>query len=291
MKKQGKRMRQFDVISIHFTTDCNLDCKICYRPKNKKPEKSQKFFIDMIPYLAELTGQVAVGGGEPFLFPDFLEDFSKKAKDYGMITNVTSNGRTTIETHTLKHIEMVSLSFDRYKLDRPEKVAEYIKLSNSIRKKVRVGANFLIDNHMMSDPDTFLNLVITLFELAKVERVFALYPKNAEFIDILKHQEYYQGLSYYYKHFYIDDLTSKILTEKKYCNWTKPCHYGQSIVSINEDGYVTGCSFDGPEKALLKLEKPNDILEIRGVVPEKRYSCPYLKCNGGCKCQQNTNVN
>lgn len=281
----------FDVISLHFTTECNLNCPICYRPKNKKAGKNQKFFIDMIPYLAELTEQVAIGGGEPFLFPDFLEEFSEKAKENNMITNITSNGRTPIETYTLKNIEMVSLSFDRYKIDRPEKITEYIKLSNSIRKKVRVGANLLIDKYMMEDPDVFLRIVVQLFQSAKVERVFALYPKNTEFIDILKHKEYYQALSYYYKHFYIDDLTNKILSEERYCKWTRPCHYGQSIVSINEDGYVTGCSFDGPEKALLKLEKPNDILKIKDIVPEKRYNCPYLKCNGGRKCQQSTSVN
>ena len=281
----------FDVISIHFTTECGQNCPMCYRPKDKKAEKDEQFFLDMIPYLKELCPQIALGGGEPYKNPDFVADFSRIAKGYKLLTNVTTNGKESIPDYAVKNIEMVSVSFDQHKIKNIDDFKDYIKLTHSLKKKTRVGANMLVDNQMVSEPDIFLKLIVRLFYQAKVERVFALYPKNWEFLDILKIKEYYQAFTSVFKHFYIDDLTNKILCEESYCKWKKPCHYGKSIISINEDGYVTGCSFDGPDKALLKLDKPKDILKIRDVVPEERYSCPYLKCNGGCGCQQSMKGN
>ena len=107
------------------------------------------------------------------------------------------------------------------------------------------------------------------------DRVFSLYPKNEQGPDILEKKHYFEYLSTKHPDFYIDDLTFKILNEGKYKDWSKPCHYGRDIISINEKGQVSGCSFSNDYK--LTLEKPSDILKINDVCFEDRFTCPYLR--------------
>jgi len=283
--------KKYQVISLHFTTDCNLRCPMCYRPKDTKPKKDFLFFLQMIPHLAELTHQVALGGGEPFMHPLFIQEFAATAKEHGLITNVTTNGTLPIKPY-IKDVEMVSISFDRYKVRNNLEASLYLNLTRDLKDKVRVGTNLLIDSYLVEHPDAFATFVNMLFKIGFVERVFALYPKNWDFLNILKIKKYYFAFSKAYEHFYVDDLTSKILTENKYYDWETPCHYGSGLVSINENGIVTGCSFDSEDNALLKLEKPEDILRIEDVEAKKRYYCPHLGCKGECMaCLQNMKEN
>jgi hypothetical protein len=92
--------------------------------------------------------------------------------------------------------------------------------------------------------------------------------------DILEKKHYFELLTTKYTNFFVDDLTYKILDEKKYSNWSKPCHYGKDIISINERGQISGCSFSDDYK--LTVEKPRDILKINDICFKDRYNCPYL---------------
>ena len=65
-------MKKYQVIALHPTTECNLDCPICYRPKETKNNKSKQFFIDLVKELKPYTDQLAIGGGEPLLDQQFL---------------------------------------------------------------------------------------------------------------------------------------------------------------------------------------------------------------------------
>lgn len=261
-------MKRYNVISLHPTTECNLNCPMCYRPKTSTCKKSFQWFKDLIPYLAELTNQVAIGGGEPFLYPEFIKEFSKEAKESGLITNVTTNGTLPMKEY-VKDVEMVSISYDAYKYNL---WGTYKKSVDKIRGITRIGCNLLIETF----GNYLLYTINRLFDGIKVERVFALYPKNWRFIDILRFKPHYYALTFKYKHFYVDDLTNQILKENKYSNWKTPCHYGKSIISINERGYVTGCSFDKEDKALIYLNEPEDLLKVKEVKVKERFSCPHL---------------
>jgi MoaA/NifB/PqqE/SkfB family radical SAM enzyme len=245
---------------------------MCYkRDKAGIKPLPRRFFAEMIPYLTEITDQVALGGGEPFTEPEFVERFSKECSEYGLICNVTTNGTMSDRiVKYSKHVTMVSVSYDRYKVKNP---AEFMLLLKKLNDSgIRVGVNLLVDRDMFNPPAKFVMLVHLFF--LEAERVFALYPKNWEFVPILDYKDVYYYLTNKYKHFYVDDLTYKILTENRYRDWSEPCHYGQDIININWDGTVTGCSFS--DEVLLRLEKPADILKIAEVEIEPRFSCPYL---------------
>jgi hypothetical protein len=144
-----------------------------------------------------------------------------------------------------------------------------------IHHKMRVGVNLLMEQWMFEPPTYFIELVKNLFVSNCIERVFALSPKNWPRAPVLEHKETLTALSTIYEHFYVDDLTEKIITEESYTNWKKPCHYGTSMLSIDEQGNVKGCSF--AEEPLFTLEKPEDIHKIKDMEIEKRYACPYLQ--------------
>lgn len=263
------------VISLHVRSECNKNCSFCYRKEEiNGGELPFSFFYDMIPYLAEVTEQVAIGGGELYYAcPEFVEEFSKRCDDYGLICNCTTNG--SLPDRIIKHskyLTMVSVSYDKEKW---KSLADFMLTLHKLRENgIRVGVNFLIDENTFNPPLKFVKLVDLFF--MEAERVFVLYPKKVDyFIPILDYRNYYLFLAWKYKYLYVDDCAHKILSEKSYNTWKTPCHYSTDIVNINNDGTVTGCSFS--DKVLFKLKEPKDILKIKDLEPEKVYSCPFLR--------------
>lgn len=280
-------MRKYKVISLHpYLKGCNLSCPFCYVNKMKtKDTKPREFWYGLIPNMAKLTNQIALGcEGEPFMDINFVKKFSKGCVENGLICNVTSNGRLLMDLNdkelkeTLKNITLLSISFDNHKIKIKKDLNNYIKLVKRIKKhtKCQVGSNLLVNEKMFGKKGLgFKKIVDNLFKIG-CDRVFALCPKNIPCPDILKFKLIYQILSIKYEHFYIDDLSKMILEMGKYNNWCKSCHYGKGFISINKEGVVTGCSFDGNNNALLKLEKPKDILKIKNIKVKDRFNCPYL---------------
>lgn len=276
-------MKRFKVISLHPFTDCNLNCSFCYK-KRSKIHKPKVYWISLIPYLKELTGQIALGGGEPTMHPVFIREFSDQCNKHGLIFNITSNGKLLKDMTNqelkwlLKGVTMLSLSFDKEKVKNKEDLKDYYILVKRIKKytKTQVGCNLLVSKEMFEQEGIIFILIVKfLFETVKVDRVYALSPKNAYSIDILKYKHLYQYLTIKNKKFYIDDLTKEII-EQGYIDWKKPCHFGKDLVSIDEQGYVTGCSFDPDNKAVLEIKEPKDILKVKDIKFEERFSCPYL---------------
>ena len=250
---------------------------MCYRPKETKNNKSKQFFIDLIPELESYTTQLAIGGGEPLLDQSFVQQLGKTITDNDMIMNVTTNGTIGIEEETAKYIEMISVSLDKYK--RPTKrnfmhFAGYVYGLKEIYD-LRVGVNLLLEDFLLFPPKNLVDLVDQLFNSLGVERVFALSPKNWPMAHILEQKEALIALSTIYEHFYVDELTEKIITENNYWQWKTPCHYGTKMLSIDEQGNVKGCSF--ADNILLHLEEPEDIHKIKDIDIEERYACPYLQ--------------
>lgn len=71
----------YKVVSIHFTNDCNFNCPFCYREKGTEL-MDEELFLGLPRFLKDVTEQVALGGGEPTLYPDLVENFAKECKDY-----------------------------------------------------------------------------------------------------------------------------------------------------------------------------------------------------------------
>lgn len=54
--------KRFKVVSIHYTTECPMNCPFCYKQKvSKDKEKPREFWLELVPYLKTLTNQIALG--------------------------------------------------------------------------------------------------------------------------------------------------------------------------------------------------------------------------------------
>ncbi len=232
-------MKRFKLVSLHFTNECNLECPHCYKARGGST-MDRDLLLELPKYLSKITDQVAVGGGEPLMKPYLLRDFAWECSKHNLICNVTSNG-TLMDSlsddaleYILHNIRMVSLSIDEWKVKDIDDLKAYfnrVKRLNSLC--IEVGSNLLIDKVMFREK-VFIHLVSHLFK-SGVSRVFALHPKNYHLgVDILDHRDWYMALTTLYKHFYVDDLTHKILTEGY--DWETPCHYAKDMISIDLDG-------------------------------------------------------
>lgn len=252
-----------------------MNCLFCYVDKTIPVVLDETFFIDSVKYLSKLTPQVALGGGEPLIYPEFLKKFSVECKKYDLICNMTTNG-TLLDNlnvdeirNLLSDFTLISVSLDHQKVDN---IKPYFERHHKLRTAgIKTGANFLLEQI----DDSTIELIHDLCCL--VEYVYLLHPKNfALNEDILKYGDALRYLSVLHENLYVDDLMEKILSEGY--EWKTPCHYGDDIISISWDGNVYGCSFS--KEPLLTLYEPKDILKIKNIKYERRLQCPYLiKCS------------
>lgn len=277
--------KRFDVVALHFTDVCNLNCPICYKPKGENT-MHPKIFLELPKYLAKITSQVALGGGEPLLAPYCVQTFAAACKKNKLICNITSNGTRISEKscgeyrwskkflkNTLKDVTMISLSIDKYKVKKGG-YPEYLERVRRLKQiGAHVGANLLVDKEMFLR-GKFIPIVFDLFKNG-VDRVFALYPKNYPLgVDLREYKAQYMFLTKTFKHFYVDDVSQMVLTQG-YDNWKTPCHFQNNIVSINWDGAVTGCSFDA--EPIMQIKEAKDVLKLKNLKRVRRMECPFLK--------------
>lgn len=281
----------FKVISLHFSRICNLKCPFCYRARGiSKEEKPRQFFLDLIPYIKKIAPQIALGGGEPLLDISFVKKMATACKQYHLTFNFTTNGKKFLEMsddeilNLLLDVQMVSISFDYFKWGKePNKYAKILQRIRHIMTECplstrdmpfQIGTNLLLDRSMLKNQGLpFLQIILWLFNKVQVDRIFVLYPKYVEFIDILSIKPIFLALTNQYPQFYVDDSLKQIL-EEGYKNWRHPCHYGRDLLSIDEQGGVYGCSFD--TDPLFILNQPKDLLKIYTIQLEDRYECPYI---------------
>lgn len=83
---------------IQITAKCNLHCPHCYA--NSMPDGGNIFWKDLILALDNFSSagvfQVALGGGEPTLHPNFTQ-ILKEVRKRKMIPNLTTNGKELTE--------------------------------------------------------------------------------------------------------------------------------------------------------------------------------------------------
>jgi MoaA/NifB/PqqE/SkfB family radical SAM enzyme len=278
--------KRYSVVSMHPYTKCDMNCVFCYKAKsNPKDEKSESFWLDMIPYVKQLSNQIALGGGEPFMNVKFINKMAKKSAENEVLFNITTNGKKLMSMadselrSALENVTMVSISYDDYKIQSKTDHDNYIALVKRIKNLTtcQVGSNLLINNDMFKQHGKGLYNTVELLFKGGVDRVFTLHPKNmAGAPKILDFKAVYTMLTMKFKHFYVDDLTKQIIQEGSYGNWKNACHYGKDLISINELGYVGGCSFDNNDKAIFKIEQPSDLLKVAQIKTVDRFDCPYL---------------
>lgn len=152
-----------ELADISISNYCTNGCIYCYRSSNEKGQ-----FMSLEDYnhvLQELTQdkygsifQVALGGGEPLLHPDFNEIIKTTREEYGIIPNYTTCGKfftpQNLET-TRKYCGAVAISWDPYREDLT--LDELSRLGKLLKdEKIKANIHYVISETTINDATQIL---------------------------------------------------------------------------------------------------------------------------------------
>jgi len=262
------------VLSLHCTNQCNLRCRFCYIPKNKR-SKPLNWFLD-IPSVARDIGieQIAIGGGEVTLFPKFLTKLAKRCVENDIIPNLTTNGikfdPSKIDTSLFG---VISFSLDSYKMSHLS-YHHLRRIISSIQKypdrdhKPKIGINYLLLNKR-----SLYQLPLVIRSLDDI--VDSWYILHLKYHPVDYKRKDLEGVLYLLSPFLrdkllVDDSIQVILGKKEICN------RGRDLVSIDPSGNVKPCSFDS---SIGYLNDPRDLKDIVNMYYPMMFDdnrCPYI---------------
>jgi len=256
------------VLSLHYTDKCTRRCLNCYMRQKKGRRRSHDFFLKF-PKIAKNLGikQIALGGGEPSLFPDFVENFGKECKKNKVIVNMTTNGDGISEDsiEKFRYLTLISFSFDRFKIHSKEDTDRLFQKMDLTREhRIKVGVNLQLDPFLVKN----LNPILAdIFKHA--DNVYLLQSKPSCIISDQELKNKILVAKSMFKRVYVDESLCMSL------GFSKSCNRGREIISIDHAGRVYKCSFDEP---FAKLKKPEELISIvRKEYPfTKTNACPFV---------------
>ena len=152
-----------ELADISISNYCTNGCSYCYRESSEEGK-----FISLEDYeiiLKELTNgkygsvfQIALGGGEPLLHPDFKEIIRITREVYEIIPNYTTCGRffnsENIEA-TRNYCGAVAISWDPY---RDLSIEELSEIGSCLKDKdILVNIHYVISEKTINDATLILN--------------------------------------------------------------------------------------------------------------------------------------
>jgi MoaA/NifB/PqqE/SkfB family radical SAM enzyme len=256
------------VLSLHFTDKCTRRCLNCYMRQKTGRRKNHDFFLKFPKIAKDLRiKQIALGGGEPSLYPEFIEEFGKGCKKNKVIVNMTTNGDGISEDNIEKfrYLTLISFSFDRFKIHSKEDADRlFQKIDLAKNHKIKVGVNLQLDPFLAKN----LNQILAdIFKHADSVYLLQSKPSCITCDQELKNKILVAKSTF--KRVYIDESLRMSL------GFSKSCNRGREIISIDHTGKVYKCSFDEP---IARLKRPEELISIvRKEYPfTKTNACPFV---------------
>ena len=184
-RRRGTRPPRPLVAHWAVTYRCNLHCPFCYsesgpgRPLGPD-RQTRRLLVERLAAWGVL--EVALGGGEPAVLPDFV-DLLAAIRSAGMVPNVTTNGTVSsgaVVQALVEHAGVVHLSADRPDLldaARGEGVFARLRQTAAVLRQagVPLGVNLLLTPDNIRDVRRSLTALLDL----GVQAVTFLRPKGA----------------------------------------------------------------------------------------------------------------
>lgn len=145
-----------ETVDVSITNRCGFGCTYCYQDSQPRGAHASKDLIEKI-----ITGfdqppyQMAIGGGEPTLHPDFSW-ILKRAHELGTVPNYTTNGNKltpAIIKATNEFCGGVAMTYHAFK-----GIDWFVEHYNALRRALTVQVNV----HLITDRDVATNLTALL---------------------------------------------------------------------------------------------------------------------------------
>lgn len=297
-----------ELADISISNYCTNGCSYCYRASNSKGQ-----FMSLSDYqhvLQELTHeeygtifQVALGGGEPLLHPDFVEIIRMTREDFGIIPNYTTCGKFFNQENleaTRKYCGAVAISWDPYRdnltIEELSKLGKLLK-ENRIRANIHYvisettieHARQLLKGEFDEYLDSFNAVIFLTYKptgRAGYEDTIRSPDKLQSFLDLVNNPETHLKIGF--DACFVPTLLKKTDIDNTLVD---SCECGFFSVYIDEKQNVSPCSFCNNDKYRYNL-KNSSFKEIwqetfskyRKYVDEKgKIKCPECDKSGDCR--------
>ena len=152
-------------VSIALTNACDLNCYHCFAPKYPARLEMEQ----LVAWLNELDANgclgVGFGGGEPTLYPRFLEICEYTAQNTGMAVTFTTHGHRIDDrlAAALKgNVHFIRVSMDgigtTYEKIRKRSFSALLRSIEIIREIAPFGINYLVNRLTFPEIDTAVSL-------------------------------------------------------------------------------------------------------------------------------------
>lgn len=230
---------------IAITNACNLTCSFCYRDLESR---SLWRYDTLMPFCREIDEwgvlEVAFGGGEPMLFPNWSDFINELHDTTGLCLNFTTNG--TLLTEGFLQAVAGKYGQIRVSLYEDNHYAETIKLL--VRCGARFGVNWLITPDELPSLEAKFGSLLAL----GVRDFLLLGYKGADSALHLTSKQYPTFSAFINKVY--GQLGSAVTLKLDVC-WgdalpdvprlfqDEDCGAGDDFISITSDKHVKACSF------------------------------------------------
>jgi hypothetical protein len=147
-------------VSVALTNRCDLACKHCYAPKSP----ADLPFANVTHWLAELDAHgalgVGFGGGEPTLYPKFVDICEYATHHTQLAVSFTTHGHhidDVLANRLRGNTHFIRVSMDgvgaTYEMIRRRSFPQLLTRLHTIRSISRFGVNVVINEHTLRDLD------------------------------------------------------------------------------------------------------------------------------------------
>ena len=288
-----------ELADISINNVCDRGCEFCYKEstmtgKTMSVEDYRKV-LESLP----LTWQLALGGGEPTMHPDFVEILKITREEYDKIPNYTTNGThltAKIVAATKAYCGAVAVSFS-------DKDDVWIKAAKTfIDSGVKTNIHFVVSEETVQTAMNLLteleltpevlglegiNAVVFLLykPIGRADKEKALTVENA--VDFLTYAFSQEGVqvgfdSCFVKHIYAAEQAGKIEVPWELLD---TCESSRFSIYVSENLEVIPCSFGCAskyseslrEKSVEEIWRGEKFEEFRMILKEDCYACPMLE--------------
>ena len=165
-----------ETVHLALTARCNRSCPGCYVSPTTGPELTPAEWCELIVQWSRLgVFQLAIGGGEPLLYPGLYEVL-ECVRQQGLVAGLTTNG-ALLNAETIHRLEQAGLARINVSWNGPDENqghdAAERALGRLVVSSLQVGVNLLATPAVLSDlPHTLAHL-----RQLGVRRVTVLRPK------------------------------------------------------------------------------------------------------------------
>lgn len=287
-----------ELADISINNVCDRGCEFCYKNSNMKGKTMSLQDYEEVLRNLPLTWQLALGGGEPTLHPDFIEILRMTREDYDKIPNYTTNGihlTDAIIKASKEYCGAVAVSYNEVDDIWVEAIRRFIEagVKTNIHFVVseetfQIGMNLL--TALAVTPEVYgisdLNAIVFLLykPVGRADRSKQLTKESAmQFLEYVFAQD---EVKIGFDTCFMKHIRDAEQAEKISMSWEQvdTCESGRFSVYVSEDLEVIPCSFgcSSDYKESLRERPLKDIWfgkkfeSFRKVLEDDCFSCPVI---------------